>query len=308
MSTAEISTQVSKPQSAITDLCRAAMALPVEQQQLALAEYAERRKGFRDWLRAQLVEGVHYGVPPGCEPKKDARGWLGIWDKRANSYKWYPPEQWQAKPSLYKAGAEFVVDLMGLRPYYEADNDGWTQLGSKAGTFVYSCELYSKENGELIGEGRGVRAVGQKGGDENNAIKMAMKSALVCAVLNAYGLSDLFTQDIEDNGPPPQTGTPGQSDDAPKAEPRGKRQKASEVQQQIANFLSSWKGRRRDGESDYDQWAEFCYRATGETFDYKKSAEWNEDRLRFLKVAIEKEEAAFSKPTTQHGGQDELPF
>ncbi|TXH51487.1 MAG: hypothetical protein E6Q97_18315 [Desulfurellales bacterium] len=194
-----------------------------------LKEYGDRRKMFRDWLRKQLIEGVHYGTPPGCEPKVNEKGEVGIWTKgkdgERGGYKWYPKEQWTPKPSLYKAGADFVVELMNVRDEYTADMPTWEQLGKPQGTFVMSCRLYSRATGELLGEGRGVRKVGQKGGDENNAIKMAKKSAKVDAVLNCYGLSDLFTQDIEDMPPPgpAKHENPAANPTAPSVKPRGER-------------------------------------------------------------------------------------
>jgi hypothetical protein len=208
---------------ALSDLRQFAMALPSDRIQEGLEEYAERRKAFRDWLKSKLVEGIHYGYPPGCEPKYDDKGNQLVWMK--GGYKAMPESQWTFKPSFYKAGADFVCDLMGLRDEYKADMDGWAQLGSPKETFVYACYLYSKSTGELIGEGRGVRAVGQKGGDANNAIKMAKKSSKVDAVLNAYGLADLFTQDIEDTPPgPPKHENPDRNQNAAKATPRSKRQ------------------------------------------------------------------------------------
>ena len=35
--------------------------LPVEQQEVVLAEYSARRTHFRKWLLSQLKEGIHYG-------------------------------------------------------------------------------------------------------------------------------------------------------------------------------------------------------------------------------------------------------
>jgi len=292
------------PSSPIRDLRAGAMSVPVEVQQVALAEYAERRKSFRDWLRSQLVAGIHFGVPPGCEPKTDARGWIGVWNKRSNAYVYYPPEQWQAKPSLYQAGAHFITDLMGLRPTFDADMDGWAQLGSKPGLFVYKCELYSQTTGELVGEGRGIRMVGQKGGDENNAIKMAKKSALVDAVLTAYGLSDLFTQDLEhsDPPPPPNPSAP-QKPDAPKASTRGEKMNAKAAHTSVVDLHQRWS--TCSHEPAEQSWAEFCNLATGESFDYRKPAEWAKDnRLQLLVNSVNKLEGGTPPAATQSG----LPF
>lgn len=252
---------------ALSDLRQFAMALPVERIQQGLEMYSERRKAFREWLRDQLVEGVHYGYPPGCEPKYDDKGNQLTWMN--GGFKPLPKEQWAFKPSFYKAGADFVCDLMGLRDEYKADMDGWAQLGSPKETFVYACHLYSKSTGELVGEGRGVRAVGQKKGDANNAIKMAKKSAKVDAVLNAYGLADLFTQDIEDMPPPgpPKHENPDRNQNAATAAPRGKRQTEQLYNEcdkfDVAHVFTQWltQNPAKDGDMDaarakFQNWVE----------------------------------------------------
>lgn len=156
------------------------MSLSVPQMQTVLAEYEDRRHEFRKWLQSQLVEGVHYGYPPGIS--------------KSNA----DPRRWKGKPSLYKAGAEFIVDLMGIRSAFSTDLDAWKMLGEPQGTFIRKCCLYSRANGELVGEGSGARKIGDKKMDINASLKMADKAAVVAAVINAYGLSDLFTQDLED--------------------------------------------------------------------------------------------------------------
>lgn len=217
-----------QPPRVLADMREMILGTDSESIGAALVEYGKRREKFRDWLRKQLVEGVHFGTPPGCEPKVNEKGEIGIWTKgkdgERGGYKWYPKEQWTPKPSFYKAGADFVCELMNVRDEYTADMAAWEQLGKPANTFVFTCKLISRATGEVLGEGRGVRRVGQKGGDENNAIKMAKKSAKVDAVLNAYGLADLFTQDLEDMGSDKQEfNAPDAASGAPKAQPRGQR-------------------------------------------------------------------------------------
>lgn len=192
------------PPSALADLRTTAMNVPVDVMQRGLKEYDERRTAFRDWLLSKMETGVHFGVPPGCEPPKNV-----------------DPKQWKSKPSLYKAGAELVVDLMGVEPKYSADEMVITQLGEKAaGVICIKCELFDQA-GKLKGEGRGCYVVGEnKRMSLNGGIKQADKRAMVDAVLNTYRLSDLFTQDIEDNTVPPLR-NPTQQEGAPKAAPRG---------------------------------------------------------------------------------------
>ncbi|MCP4540134.1 MAG: hypothetical protein GY832_23600 [Chloroflexi bacterium] len=104
------------------------------------------------------------------------------------------------KLTLLKPGAEKVCKLFGTRPKWRMDEDTWRMLGEPKGTVCYLCELVDNSTGEVIGEGRGANRVGsKKTTDENNAVKIAEKRALVDAALNTFGLSDKFTQDIPDD-------------------------------------------------------------------------------------------------------------
>jgi len=192
---------------------RSVSLLPVEVMVPVLAEYTERRTTFRDWLRARMVQGIHFGYPPGVN-----RG-----DERSLQY--------ASRPSLYKAGAQLCCDLLKMRPEWAADESAWRMLGSEPGVFVFACRLINlggpffadRPNGETLGEGRGVFKVGEKKMQENAAIKMAEKRALIDAVINTLAIADLFTQDIE----PPEPGeAPEHRADAPKVAPRAERQQA----------------------------------------------------------------------------------
>ena len=80
---------------------------------------------------------------------------------------------------------------------------------------ILKCELHTG-NGFVAAEGTGARRVDQDRGDINKSLKMAEKSAHIDATLRVAGLSELFTQDIEDmlqdkagKGDIPAGGTPG---------------------------------------------------------------------------------------------------
>lgn len=292
------STLISEPteRTALADLRANAMNLPAEQMQTALAEYTIRRDAFRDWLLKQLTEGVHYGYVPGTEPKFDNAGNMitKSWDKRNNAYKEtiVSPKSWQAKRTLYKAGAEFIVDLMGVRAEYAADVEAWQQLGAVAGNFVFKCKLVSRATGEHVGEGIGARKVGTKGGDENNAVKMAQKSALVAAVLNSYGLSDLFTQDIEDDSaPPPRKDNPQRDANAPQTGTRAERAAAGDREEQLAALSQTWRESQRDVSSDTNiacrQFYAWAQRIVGrDKFNPAKLADWTDEDVRKCEGAL----------------------
>lgn len=134
------------------------------------------------------------------------------------------------KPTLLKPGAERINAAFGVRPRYrivdqEVDHDravswtkrkkrweggkfaGWDEeSGSSEGLYRYviECELVHRESGVPVGQGMGScstmesKYVDRPRECENVALKMAQKRALIAATLNAYGLSDQFTQDMED--------------------------------------------------------------------------------------------------------------
>ena len=87
--------------------------------------------------------------------------------------------------------------------------------GKKVSHIILRCEIYN-DNGNVIAEGIGARSVEQDKGALNKALKMAKKSALIDATLQAGGLSEIFTQDLEDmpphgdngNASPPKPPTP----------------------------------------------------------------------------------------------------
>lgn len=264
-----------RPQA--NDLRHAMMTLPVEQQSLVLAEYVERRTHFRKFLLSQLKEGVHYGFPPGCEPKsKEAGGvvYYAVWMRGGEQ--WFPETQWKPKPPLYAAGADFICDLLGVRAVFAADVAAWTQLGSRAGSFVISCHLFSRATSELIGEGRGCRSEGDKKGDANNAIKMAEKSAKVDAVINSYGLRDLFTQD---DVPPPPADNPPADPQAPQAQPRSKRDKPP-LRPRIDRIGNLWKAANPRPDADKVAWSAafklWVCQTAGRPFNAGQETQWTE--------------------------------
>lgn len=97
---------------------------------------------------------------------------------------------------LAKGGAEKVASALGWKAEFIKDSETYEMLGNPVGVLCYICNL---KNGEFIGQGRGARSIKQDSGDINKAIKMAQKSAFIDAILRGSGLSDLFTQDLEQN-------------------------------------------------------------------------------------------------------------
>ncbi len=282
--------------SALVDLRSAAMAVDSEKMTIGLAEYADRRKTFREWLLSQLIAGVHYGIPPGCEPKFDDQGNLLIWMKGGNRA--VGKDQWRHKPSLYQAGADFIIDLMNLRAEFAADLGAWEMLGKPDGKMVYKCQLFSRASGELVGEGIGARTIGDKGGDLNNGVKMACKCAKVAAVINSYGLSDLFTQDVEDMDKNRHE-NPDAKPDAPKAQPRNQRATLESFNALKARYAKHFPYPKEKQEQDgfWVDFQRFIQGATGKTIatellnDHNSYSASDIEKI-MRKIRVEKEDAS----------------
>jgi hypothetical protein len=105
-----------------------------------------------------------------------------------------------SKPGLFKPGAEKFCGLFKIRPTFRKDPETVEMLGSTAGIIAYICELVDSR-GQIMGEGRGTAKTDPVHGadfDINKQVKIAQKRAQVDAVLRTGGLSDFFTQDLED--------------------------------------------------------------------------------------------------------------
>jgi hypothetical protein len=101
----------------------------------------------------------------------------------------------QGKKSLAKGGAEKIASIFHWTAKFEKDTESLEMLGMKEGLVAFKCTLL---NGEYVGEGRGAALLAKNSGDPNKTLKMAQKSAFIDAVLRASGLSDFYTQDLED--------------------------------------------------------------------------------------------------------------
>lgn len=242
----------------LTDLRGTIMLLDVPTMQGALTEFTDRRNAFRLWLCGQMRQGVHFGFPPGCKPAST------------------DPKQWEAKPSLYKAGADFLCELMGWRSTFENDVTTWEMLG-KPECICLKAFLWNSE-GKEVGQGRGARRKGEKSMEINATIKMAEKCAKVDAVINALSLSDLFTQDIEDLKPRHENPTADESQ--PKQKPRSERVRSDEIKAQS----DLWKSNNRD--AGFEEWSGFVHKATGVGFDPRKPEQWTRKMLDDVKAAI----------------------
>lgn len=103
----------------------------------------------------------------------------------------------QNKKSLAKGGAEKIASIFGWTAQFEKDSATIEAFGETKGLIAFVCNL--SKNNEVVGQGRGAATLQKNASDPNKTIKMAQKSAFIDAVLRASGLSDFFTQDLEDH-------------------------------------------------------------------------------------------------------------
>lgn len=100
--------------------------------------------------------------------------------------------------TLLKPGAQKLASRARVSPVYETlhcERDHQTPMYY----FEQKCRLF--RDGVQVGEGEGAflsETVGKRKADANFAKKMANKRAFVDAVLTLFGISHIFTQDLED--------------------------------------------------------------------------------------------------------------
>jgi hypothetical protein len=181
-------------------------AKPVENQQTQLAVVAanpldlpaatfkeglDRRKQNRaalmEWVRSALVDGTDFGKIHVVSRSKCQAG---------NQCK--NPAHF-SKPSLFKPGAEKICGMLGVTVRYPTlpDYEKAALSGTSLSQIIIRCEILDA-SGRVVADGVGARVIAQDNGDINKALKMAEKSAHIDATLRMAGLSEVFTQDIED--------------------------------------------------------------------------------------------------------------
>ncbi|MFH1983205.1 MAG: hypothetical protein ABIL58_15285 [Pseudomonadota bacterium] len=174
---------------------RSPMDWPVERFSEALVRREDNRKALLRWISSNLQAGVDYGQihvvkKDNCRLANEGR-----------AHECIDPRHW-SKPSLWKPGAEKICGMLGLIPRFPnlSEYENAVIRGEDINVIILKCELHTG-NGFVAAEGTGARRVGQDNGDINKSLKMAMKSAHIDAALRVAGLSELFTQDLEDSNP-----------------------------------------------------------------------------------------------------------
>ncbi len=168
------------------------MDYPVERFSQALERREDNRKALLKWIQSNLQAGIDFGQihvvkKERCRLAKDGR-----------AHECMDPRHW-SKPSLWKPGAEKICGMLGLIPRFPnlSEYENAVLRGEDIKVIILKCELHTG-GGFVAAEGSGARRVAQDNGDINKAMKMAEKSAHIDASLRVAGLSELFTQDLED--------------------------------------------------------------------------------------------------------------
>ncbi|MFA7170204.1 MAG: hypothetical protein WC178_05145 [Candidatus Paceibacterota bacterium] len=102
----------------------------------------------------------------------------------------------KGRKSLGKSGAEKMANIFGYQTTFARDHQSVEMLGNIKGLVAYVCTL--THYGKIVGEGRGSDTLERNNNDANKTLKLAEKRAYVNAVIRSTGLSDIFSQDIED--------------------------------------------------------------------------------------------------------------
>lgn len=157
-------------------------ALPISRDDLHRAH--ESRALLKQFIKAQMIENVDYGVIPGTQ-----------------------------KQSLFQPGAQKLANLFGLGVRI-VSKDKEVDIHQNFAMFSYLVECYHLRTNKILSQCEGscnsherkYRYRRHNGALEetsigdvmNTLMKMAQKRAYVGAVISATGASDFYTQDIED--------------------------------------------------------------------------------------------------------------
>lgn len=110
------------------------------------------------------------------------------------------------QPTLFKSGAEKIVMGYGLLQHYDLTEKVYGTADNPIFKYVCKCSLVKVADGAeyVFTTGYGTANTAEKRNGfngvwdaDNSAAKMAQKRALVSAAISVSGLSDAFTQDME---------------------------------------------------------------------------------------------------------------
>jgi len=166
--------------------------LPAELFRAGLDRRRQNREALLAWIRAALVEGIDYGRIHAVGKQRCPFAARGEAEACPN------PKHW-SKPCLFKPGAEKICGMLGVTVHYPTlvEYERAALNGLALTHIILRCELRDA-SGRVVADGVGARALAQDYGDLNKALKMSAKASQIDATLRMAGLSEVFTQDLED--------------------------------------------------------------------------------------------------------------
>lgn len=152
----------------------------------ALARRGENRKALMTWIRESLVRGTDYGRIHVVSKSKCDRG-----NDCEN------PRHF-SKDCLFKPGAEKIAGMLGVTPTFPTLHkyEDAALAGVELKQIILRCHMVDGSR-KIVADGIGARSLEQDYGDINKALKMCSKSAHIDATLRMAGLSEVFTQDLD---------------------------------------------------------------------------------------------------------------
>lgn len=152
----------------------------------ALARRGQNRKALMVWVRESLVSGVDYGKIHVVSKNKCDRG-----NACTNPYHF-------SKDCLFKPGAEKIAGMLGVTPTFPTLHryEEAALAGVALKQIILRCHMVDSA-GRVVADGIGARSLDQDYGDINKSLKMCAKSAHIDATLRMAGLSEVFTQDLD---------------------------------------------------------------------------------------------------------------
>jgi hypothetical protein len=176
-----------QPQTELAVISANPLDLPAATFQEGLDRRRTNRAALMAWVRDALVDGLDFGKihvvsRSKCQAGKDCKN----------------PAHF-SKASLFKPGAEKICGMLGVTVRYPtlADYEKAALTGAQLSQIIIRCEIVDASS-RVVADGIGARVISQDYGDINKSLKMAEKSAHIDATLRMAGLSEIFTQDIED--------------------------------------------------------------------------------------------------------------
>ncbi len=175
---------VRKQPGGITTFPQAPLEMPPETFTNTMNRREQNRKELLRWIKDNLKPDIDYGRVHLDEHCRFARA--------GSSHLCSEFSHW-SRPMLFKAGAERIAGVLGLTAHFP--NLSNYELAcvhrQEVQSVILKCELRTS-NGTVVAHGAGARHVRQDNWKLNTSIKMAVKSALVDAIIRVAGLSGVF--------------------------------------------------------------------------------------------------------------------